>query len=55
MNTTKKRGACFHRNGCTGAPAEECEGVLQSETLRFSEVMLSLALDPNTEVSFLPS
>lgn len=48
MNTIQKRGAYFHRNGCTGASAEECEGVLQSK-------MLNLALDSNTEVSFLPS
>lgn len=55
MNAIQKRGAYFHRNGSTGASAKEWEGVLQSETLCFSEVTLSLALDPNVEVSFLSS
>ncbi|GAB0187501.1 hypothetical protein GRJ2_001215400 [Grus japonensis] len=49
MNAIQKRGACFRRNGCTGASAKECEGVLQSETLCFSEVTLNLAPDPNIE------
>lgn len=49
MNAIQKRGAYFHRNGSTGASAKEWEGVLHSETLRFSEVTLSLALDPNVE------
>lgn len=52
---SKKRGAYFHRDGSTGASAKEWEGVLQSETLHFSDVTLSLALDPNVEVSFLSS
>lgn len=55
MNAIQKRGAYFHRNGCTGASAKEHEGVLQPETLRFSEVTLNLALDPNIEVSCLSS
>lgn len=55
MKAIQRRGAYFHRNGCTGASAKEREGVLQSETLRFSEVTPNLALDPSTEVSFLSS
>lgn len=55
MIAVQKKGANFHRDGSTGASAKEWEGVLQSETLHFSEVTLSLALDPNIEVSFLSS
>lgn len=55
MNAIQKRGAYFHRNGSTGASAKEWEGVLQSETPSFSEMTLSLALDPNLEVSFMSS
>jgi len=55
MNAIQKRGACFRRNGCTGASAKERGGVRQSKTLRFSDVTLNLALDPNTEVRLLSS